>query len=68
MGYDPSKLLEQVGNDAYKLSLPPYMCIYSMVNEKKLKLCEPYMLDEENEGKVLLFIQDLTFDAHEELA
>jgi hypothetical protein len=47
--YDPFKVLEKVGDNAYKLSLPPQMCIYSVVNVENLKLYEPSMLDQEEE-------------------
>jgi hypothetical protein len=65
--YGPFEILEKVGDNAYRLSLPPYMCIYSVVNVENLKLYEPSMLDQEEE-KVLPTIEDLAPDAQEELA
>jgi hypothetical protein len=58
--------LEKVGDNSYKLNLPPYMCIYSVVNVENLKLYEPSMLDQEEE-QVLPSIEDLALDAQEEL-
>jgi hypothetical protein len=45
--YGPFEVLEKVGYNCYKLSLPPYMHIYSVGNVENLKLYEPSMLDEE---------------------
>jgi hypothetical protein len=49
MWYGPFEVLEKVGDNSYRLSLPPYMCIYSVVNVENLKLYEPSMLDQETE-------------------
>jgi hypothetical protein len=43
--YGLFEILEKVGDNAYRLSLPPYMHIYSIVNMENLKLYEPSMLD-----------------------
>ena len=56
-----------MGDNAYKLSLPPYMCIYSVVNVENLKLYDPSMLDQEEEH-VLPSIEYLAPDAQAELA
>jgi hypothetical protein len=45
--YGPFEVLEKVGDNSYRLSLPPYMCIYSVVNVENMKLYEPSMLDQE---------------------
>ena len=47
--YGPFEVLEKVGDNSYKLNLPPYMCIYSIMNVKNLKLYEPSMLNQELE-------------------
>jgi hypothetical protein len=55
--YGPFELLEKVGDNAYRLTLPPYMHnylvvnmdIYSVVNVENLKLYEPSILDQEIE-------------------
>jgi hypothetical protein len=64
--YGPFQVLENIGDNAYKLSLPPYMHIYSVVNADNLKLYEPSMLDYEEE-EVLPSIEDLGIDAQVEL-
>ena len=51
LSYGPFEILEKVGDNSYRLSLPPYMNIYSVVNETKLKLYEPSMLDQEDPSK-----------------
>jgi len=56
-----------VGDNTYRLSLPPYMCIYSVVNVENLKLYEPSILDQEEE-QVLPTIEDFAPDAQAELA
>ena len=62
----PFEVLKKVGDNAYRLSLPPYMHIYSVVNVENLKLDDPSMLDQEEE-KVLPSIEELAPDAQEEL-
>jgi hypothetical protein len=57
-----------VGDNAYKLSLSPYMCIYLVVIMENLKLYEPSMLDDEEVEQVLPSIVDLALDAHAEFA
>jgi hypothetical protein len=46
--YGPFEVLEKVGDNAYRLSLPQYMCIYSLVDVKNLKLYDPSMLYQED--------------------
>jgi hypothetical protein len=58
--------LEKVGDNTYKLSLPPYVRIYSIVNVENLKLYEPSMLDQKEE-QVQPSSKDLAPDAQEEL-
>jgi hypothetical protein len=38
-----------VGDNTYRLNLPPYMCIYSIVNVENRKLYDPSMFNEEEE-------------------
>ena len=45
--YGPFEVVEKVGYNAYRLGLPPYMCIYLVVNVDNIKLYEPSMLDQE---------------------
>ena len=51
--YGPFEIIEQVNENAFRLNLPPYMQISSVVNVEYLKLFEPSMLDEEEEHQVL---------------
>ena len=64
--YGPFEILEKVGDNTYRLSLPPYMHIYSVVNVENLKLYESSMLDQE-EGQVLPSVEDLALDTQAEL-
>ena len=43
--YGPFDILEKLGDNAYILSLPPYMHIYLVVNVENLKLYDPSILD-----------------------
>ena len=42
--YDPFTVLDQVGNNDFKLDFPPYMQMYYVVNLEKLELYEPPMI------------------------
>jgi hypothetical protein len=65
--YGHFELLEKAGDISYILSLPPYMCIYSVMNVDNSKLYEPSMLDRETEEKFLPTIEELTLEAQVEL-
>jgi hypothetical protein len=56
--YGPFEILEKVGDNVYRLGIPPYMSIYSIVNVENLKLHEPSMLDQEEE-QILPSIENL---------
>jgi hypothetical protein len=58
--------MEKVGDKAYRISLPPYMHIFLVVNVDNLKLYEPSMLDQE-EDQFLPSIYELVLDAHVDL-
>ena len=58
--------MEKVGDNVYRLNLPPYTNIYSVVNVENLKLYETSMLDEEEE-KFLPSIEDLPPNAYAKL-
>jgi hypothetical protein len=58
--------LDKVGDNAYRLSLASYMCIYSVVNVENLELYDPFMLYQEVE-QVLPTIEELSVDAQEKL-
>jgi hypothetical protein len=65
--YGPFEIIEQVNENAFRLKLPPYMQINSVVNVENLKLFKPSMLDEEEEHQVLPTIEDLAPHGIEEL-
>jgi hypothetical protein len=65
--YEPFYITEQVSKNTFRLKLPPYMQINSVVNVENLKLFEPSMLDEEEEHQVLPTIEDLEPHGNEEL-
>jgi hypothetical protein len=50
-----------VGDNAYRLYIPPYMHIYSIVNVDNLKLYEPSVLDLKEE-QVLPTIEELALN------
>lgn len=56
--YGPFEILKNLGGNAYRLYLPQYMHIYSVVNVDNLKLY-PSMVDQEEEH-VLPSLEDLT--------
>lgn len=61
--YGPFKIMQQEGENAFWLDLPPYMGIYSVVNLENLKLFEPSMIDEDGEeGMILLSIENFLPD------
>jgi hypothetical protein len=46
-------VLEKVGHNSYKLILPPYMHVYSVLNVENPKLYEPSMLSQGTDEQVL---------------
>lgn len=48
--YGPFNILEKVGNNAFKLDLPSYMQIYSVVNVENLILYEPILIEDQGEN------------------
>lgn len=66
--YGPFRILQQIGDNAFKLDLPPYLGMYSVINAEYLKLFEPPLLDDDGDDKVVLPpIDDLWFDKEEPL-
>jgi hypothetical protein len=47
--YGPFKILDKIGNNAFRLDLPPYMQMYAVVNVENLKLYEPPLIDDQGE-------------------
>ena len=58
--YGPFKILEKIGNNAFKLDLPPYMQIYSVVNVENLRLFEPPLIYDQGEHVQLPSIHDFS--------
>ena len=52
--FKPIEIVENVGENAYRLSVLPYMHIYLVVNLENMKLYEPSMLDQEENMHYLL--------------
>jgi hypothetical protein len=44
--YGPFKILEKIGNNAFRLDFPPYMQMYAVVNVNNLRLYEPTLIDD----------------------
>ena len=57
--YGPFKILEKIGNNTFRLDLPPYTQIYSIVNVEKLGLYEPPMIVDQEENFQIPSIEDL---------
>jgi hypothetical protein len=47
--YGPFKILENIGTNSFRLNLPAYMQMYSLVNGENLNLYEPSMIMDEDE-------------------
>jgi hypothetical protein len=47
--YGPFKIVDKIGNNAFRLDLPPYMQMYAVVNVENLKLYEPPLIDDQGE-------------------
>jgi hypothetical protein len=45
--YGPFKIVDKIGNNAFRLDLPPYMQMYAIVNVENLKLYEPPLIDDQ---------------------
>ena len=48
--YGPFKIIDKIGNNAFRLDLPPYMQMYAVVNVENLKLYEPPLIDDHGEN------------------
>ena len=47
--YGPFKIIDKIGNNAFRLDFPPYMQMYAVVNVENLKLYEPSLIDNHGE-------------------
>ena len=57
--YGPFEILENIGTNAFRLNLPPYMQIYSVVNVENLKLYEPPMIIDEEINMQIPSVDDM---------
>ena len=57
--YGPFKILEKIGENAFRLDLPAYIHIYSIINADSLRLFEPSLIDDLEEESQLPSIDDL---------
>ena len=58
--YGPFKIVGKIGNNAFRLDLPPYMQMYAVVNVENLKLYEPSLIDDQGEHVQIPFIDDFS--------
>ena len=65
--YGPFEILEKIGTNAFRLNLPPYMQIYSVVNVENLKLYEPPMILDEDVSVQVPSVDDLSPEYMSEL-
>ena len=57
--YDPFKILEKIGANAFRLDLPAYMKIYSVLNVENMRLYDPSLIEDPQEQGQLPSIEDL---------
>ena len=48
--YGPFNILDKIGTNSFRLYLPSYMKMYSVKNVLNLKLYDPPMIMDEDEG------------------
>jgi hypothetical protein len=58
--YGPFIILEKRDTNDFRLDLPPYMWIYSVVNVEKLKMFEPPMIMDHDEEVLIPPIDDFS--------
>jgi hypothetical protein len=61
------KILENIGTNAFRLDLPTYMQMYSVVNVENLKLYEPPMIMDEDESIQVPVVDDFSPEYLDEL-
>jgi len=57
--YGPFKILEKIGENYFRLDLPSYMHIYSVVNADSLRLFEPSLIEDPKEQSKFPSIDNL---------
>ena len=58
--YGPFRILEKIGNNAFRLDLPSYMQIYVVVNVENLRLYEPPFIEDQGENFQITSIEDFS--------
>ena len=58
--YGPFKIIDKIGNNAFRLDLPPYMQMYTVVNVENLKLYEPPLIDDQGEHVQIPSLDDFS--------
>ena len=56
----PFEILEKIGNNAFRLNLPPYVQMYAVVNVENLRLYEPPLIDDQGEHVQIPSIDDFS--------
>ena len=65
--HEPFAILEKVGNNAFRLELPPYMQMYSIVNVENSKLYEPPMIVDQDVQVQVPFVDEFALEYLNEL-
>jgi hypothetical protein len=65
--YGPFKIVDKIGNNAFRLDLPPYMQMYAVVNVENLKLYDPPLIDDQEEHVQIPSIDDFSLEYLTEL-
>ena len=65
--YGPFTILEKSSTNDFHLDLPPYMHIYSVVNVENLKLFEPPMIMDQDEGFSIPSVDEFSPEYFDEL-
>ena len=56
--YGPLRILEKIGNNAFRLDFPSYMKIYDVVNVENLRLYEPPLIEDQRGNVQIPSIED----------
>ena len=65
--YGPFIILENVGENAFKLDFPSYMQIYFVVNVENLRLYEPPLIEDQGENVHIPSIEEFSLEYLDEL-
>ena len=57
--YGPFKILDKIGENAFRLDLPAYMQIYSIVTVEDLRLYQPSLIEDPKEQGQITSIEDI---------